>query len=71
VTRADPVPALVITGVSSEVGTAALTLAVLAEFRAGGPAVEAFRVGPDFIDPGFNELAIGRLSHTVDGRLGG
>ncbi|OGL06830.1 MAG: hypothetical protein A3I03_06205 [Candidatus Rokubacteria bacterium RIFCSPLOWO2_02_FULL_68_19] len=59
--------ALVIAGVSSGVGKTTVTLGLLEVFRRRGLAVQAFKVGPDFIDPGWHALVTGRPSHTLDG----
>ncbi|MBI3030529.1 MAG: cobyrinic acid a,c-diamide synthase, partial [Candidatus Rokubacteria bacterium] len=60
-------PALVIAGVSSGVGKTTVTLGLLEVFRRRGLAVQAFKVGPDFIDPGWHALVTGRPSYTLDG----
>jgi cobyrinic acid a,c-diamide synthase len=65
------VPALVIAGVSSGVGKTTVTLAVLEAFRQRGLAVQAFKVGPDFIDPAFHALATGQASYNLDGWMCG
>jgi cobyrinic acid a,c-diamide synthase len=60
-----------VAGAASGVGKTTVTLGLLEAFQRRGLAVQGFKVGPDFIDPGFHELVTGRGSYNLDGWMCG
>jgi cobyrinic acid a,c-diamide synthase len=58
---------LIIAGLSSASGKTFTTLGLLRALRNCGASVAAAKTGPDYIDPGFHEAALGRPSVNLDG----
>lgn len=60
------IPRIVIAGVSSGVGKTTIVTGLLATLARQGVAVQSYKVGPDYIDPGYHTLATGRTAHNLD-----
>jgi cobyrinic acid a,c-diamide synthase len=59
-------PRVVIAGVSSGVGKTTIVTGLLAALTERGLKVQSYKVGPDYIDPGFHRLASGKNAHNLD-----
>jgi cobyrinic acid a,c-diamide synthase len=59
-------PAFIVSGTSSGSGKTTVALGLMAAFKAKGYAVQPFKCGPDFIDPGLHQLVTGKVSRNLD-----
>jgi len=60
------IPRIIIAGTHSGVGKTTIVTGLLAVLKGQGLIVQSYKVGPDYIDPGYHQLASGKVAHNLD-----
>jgi cobyrinic acid a,c-diamide synthase len=60
------IPRIIIAGTNSGVGKTTIVTGILAVLKQKGLTVQSYKVGPDYIDPGYHQLASGKVAHNLD-----
>lgn len=60
------IPRIIIAGTHSGVGKTTIVTGLLAVLKQRGLTVQSYKVGPDYIDPGYHQMASGKSAHNLD-----
>ena len=60
------IPRIIIAGTHSGVGKTTIVTGLLAALKQQGFTVQSYKVGPDYIDGGYHQLASGKVTHNLD-----
>ena len=60
------IPRIIVAGTNSGVGKTTIVTGLLAALKQQGLSVQSYKVGPDYIDPGYHQLASGKVAHNLD-----
>ncbi|GBG54841.1 cobyrinate a,c-diamide synthase [Sporomusaceae bacterium FL31] len=63
------IPRLVIAATNSGAGKTTIVTGILANLKKKGLSIQSYKVGPDYIDPGYHALASGKPGHNLDSWL--